>query len=260
MVLPPKTVITAPWARPDFYQSGFRSRAHMTKTILVVDDDPHILEVIEFAIHKANMATTRARDGAEALQIFRDENFDLIVLDIGMPELDGLEVCRQIRKNSEIPILFLSSRDDEIDRILGLEIGGDDYVTKPFSPRELVARIKAILKRTSMSSPEKPERGESLLEYGKASLDPVRHKACWNTIEVMLTATEFTILQEFMGQPERVFDRNMIIDKAYGVNIHVSDRTIDSHIRHIRAKFQTVGCEQLIETIHGVGYRLSSKA
>lgn len=227
----------------------------MQKSILVVDDDPHILEVIEFALEKAGMATARAKDGAEALKQFQHGSFDLIVLDISMPEMDGLEVCRQIRATSEIPILFLSSRDDEIDRILGLEIGGDDYVTKPFSPRELVARIKVILKRR-MPVPASTEKTLKL-SYGGVSLDAEQHKVSWQGREVLLTATEFSILREFLAQPQRVLNRDNIIDKTYGLNFHISDRTIDSHIRHIRAKFQELGCEQLIETVHGVGYRLA---
>ncbi len=227
----------------------------MQKTILVVDDDPHILEVIEFALEKAGMATARAKNGAEALRQFEARPYDLIVLDVSMPEMDGLEVCRQVRATSEIPILFLSSRDDEIDRILGLEIGGDDYVTKPFSPRELVARIKVILKRR-MGANVSPERDETLT-YGGVSLDPAQHKVSWRGQEVVLTATEFSILKEFLAQPQRVLNRDNIIEKTYGLNFHISDRTIDSHIRHIRAKFQALGCEQLIETVHGVGYRLA---
>lgn len=227
----------------------------MQKSILVVDDDPHILEVIEFALEKAGMATARAKDGAEALKQFQRGRFDLLVLDISMPEMDGLEVCRQIRATSEIPILFLSSRDDEIDRILGLEIGGDDYVTKPFSPRELVARIKVILKRR-MPVPANTDKTLKL-SHGDVSLDAEQHKVSWQGREVLLTATEFSILKEFLSQPQRVLNRDNIIDKTYGLNFHISDRTIDSHIRHIRAKFQELGCEQLIETVHGVGYRLA---
>lgn len=227
----------------------------MKRTILVVDDDPHILEVIEFALEKAGMATERAKNGAEALKQFQARSFDLIVLDISMPEMDGLEVCQQIRASSEVPILFLSSRDDEIDRILGLEIGGDDYVTKPFSPRELVARIKVILKRrTALPSSQDKEK---TLSHGAVSLDPEQHKVSWQGQDVLLTATEFSILKEFLAQPQRVFNRDNIIEKTYGLNFHISDRTIDSHIRHIRAKFQELGCEQLIETVHGVGYRLT---
>jgi len=227
------------------------------KKILVVDDDPHIREVISFALQKAGMLVTSAEDGQQALTQFSDSPADLIVLDINMPEMDGLACCREIRKLSEVPILFLSSRDDEIDRILGLEIGGDDYVTKPFSPRELVARINAILKRTqSMAQAE--ESAENRLVHGKLTLDTEQHVVKWNNDDVSLTATEFAILAQFIRYPSRVFSRDSIMNSAYQFNIQVSDRTIDSHIRHIRSKFAAVGCESIIETLHSVGYKLSS--
>lgn len=226
----------------------------MAGHILIVDDDSHIREVISFALEKAGMKTRAARNGAEALQFFNATGADLIVLDINMPELDGLDVCRELRKTSDVPILFLSSRDDEIDRILGLEIGGDDYVTKPFSPRELVARVNVILKRARNNPTE--GNTEAPMKYGRLALDPLAHQVTWDETPASLTATEFSILHGFLRQPGRVFDRDAVISNAYGVNIHVSDRTIDSHIRHIRAKFRELGCEALIETVHGVGYKL----
>lgn len=226
----------------------------MAGHILIVDDDSHIREVISFALEKAGMKTRAARNGSEALQFFNATGADLIVLDINMPELDGLDVCRELRKTSDVPILFLSSRDDEIDRILGLEIGGDDYVTKPFSPRELVARVNVILKRARNNPTE--GNTEAPMKYGRLALDPLAHRVTWDETPASLTATEFSILHGFLRQPGRVFDRDAVISNAYGVNIHVSDRTIDSHIRHIRAKFRELGCEALIETVHGVGYKL----
>lgn len=229
----------------------------MNKHILIADDDPHIRDVISFALEKAGMQTTLAEDGRQALDTFRSQPVDLMVLDINMPELDGLEVCREIRKFSDVPILFLSSRDDEIDRILGLEIGGDDYVTKPFSPRELVARINVILKRVQpVAKPAVPE--ESGLRYGRLSIQPEQHTASWNGQALSLTATEFAMLQLFARQPTRVFSRDSIMNNAYDSNVYVSDRTIDSHIRHIRQKFAEAGCENVIETVHGVGYKLAS--
>ncbi len=224
----------------------------------MVDDDPHIREVISFALEKANMAVTVANDGKQALDSFNKSPVDLIVLDINMPEMDGLECCREIRKTSEVPILFLSSRDDEIDRILGLEIGGDDYVTKPFSPRELVARVNVILKRTLSNTNIQADDGEIKLTYGRLQLDTEQHAIWWDEKEVALTATEFAMLTQLIKQPKRVFSRDVIMDSAYQYNIHVSDRTIDSHIRHIRQKFAECGCESIIETQHGVGYKLAS--
>lgn len=227
------------------------------KKILVVDDDPHIREVINFALEKADMSVSLANDGKQALQSLDKQTADLVVLDINMPEMDGLECCREIRKTSEVPILFLSSRDDEIDRILGLEIGGDDYVTKPFSPRELVARINVILKRIQGNSKPSSESESATLSHGKLLLDTEQHAIWWDKKSVALTATEFAMLAQFLKQPKRVFSRDAIMNGSYQYNIHVSDRTIDSHIRHIRHKFAELGCEKIIETQHGVGYRLS---
>lgn len=227
----------------------------MSKTILIVDDDPHIREVIRFALEKAGFATAEAADGVQALEAAVRVSPTLIILDVGMPEMDGLEVCRSLRKTSQVPILFLSARDDEIDRVVGLEIGGDDYVTKPFSPRELVARVQAILKRggSAFVPPEAPIQRR----YGRLSLDEEAYTVCWNESPVELTATEFELLRVFLRQPRRVFTREELMDRAY-CNITVSDRTIDSHIRHIRTKFTRMGGQEIIVTMHGVGYRLGT--
>ena len=227
------------------------------KKILVVDDDPHIAEVISFALDKAGHAHLIARNGLEALDGFNKEPIDLIILDVGLPEMDGLEVCRQIRKQSEVPILFLSARDEEIDRILGLEIGGDDYVTKPFSPRELIARVGVILKRAGGNSiNDTPHVGR--LNSGELYLDKEHRSAKFNNNPVKLTALEFNIIQTFMARPRMVFSREQILNIAYHDNLHVSDRTIDSHIRNIRAKLRESGCSDVIETVHGVGFRLGN--
>lgn len=211
--------------------------------------------MIGFALEKAEMSVTMANDGKQALQSYTDSPADLIVLDINMPEMDGLECCREIRKTSEVPILFLSSRDEEIDRIIGLEIGGDDYVTKPFSPRELVARINVILKRTQAIQPQ-ANVDKNTLTHGKLILDTEQHALWWDEKAVSLTATEFAMLAQMLKQPKRVFSRDAIMQGSYQYNVFVSDRTIDSHIRHIRSKFSEVGCHKIIETQHGVGYRL----
>jgi two-component system OmpR family response regulator len=223
------------------------------KHILVADDDPHILDIIGFALEKAGMRATLVETGQKALDAFAADTPDLVVLDINMPEADGLEVCRAIRKTSETPILFLSSRDDEIDRVLGLEIGGDDYVTKPFSPRELIARINAILKRTAVRPEPRPEG----FRHGPLHVCPERHAASWNGAPIRMTATEFAILEMLARHPQRVCSRERILDTAYGPDVVLSDRTIDSHIRHIRQKFAEAGCANLIETVHGVGYKLA---
>ncbi len=226
--------------------------------ILVVDDDPHIRDVICFALEKAGLAAFTAQDGAEAMRRFESDKPDLVVLDIGMPEIDGLEVCRRIRRQGETPILFLSARSDEIDRIVGLELGGDDYVTKPFSPRELVARVTAILKRAKAAVDEAPTP-EGLLRRGALTLDTPRFEAAYDGAIVALTALEFAILRMLATRPGIVFNRDQIMDVAYPDNVHVSDRTIDSHVRNIRAKFAAAGCASVIDTVHGVGFRLGAK-
>jgi two-component system, OmpR family, response regulator len=227
----------------------------VTHRILIVDDDPHIREVILIALSKAGMAVTEAADGKAALTRFAAERPDLIVLDVGMPEFDGLEVCRQIRRSSDVPILFLSARDEEIDRVLGLEIGGDDYVTKPFSPRELVARVNVILRRgASRSTDARAQPAE--LAHGRLRLDPEQHVARFGDILLNLTALEFDILRALLSRPTVVFSREQIMQAAYQLNIQVSDRTIDSHIRNIRAKLAAADCDDAIETVHGVGFRL----
>jgi two-component system, OmpR family, response regulator len=227
----------------------------VTHRILVVDDDPHIREVILIALRKAGMTVSEASDGKAALTRFAADSPDLIVLDVGMPEFDGLEVCRRIRKSSEVPILFLSARDEEIDRVLGLEIGGDDYVTKPFSPRELVARVNVILRRTASRSAN-AQVEPAALTHGRLRLDPEAHAAYFGDKLLSLTALEFGILRAFLSRPTVVFNRERIMTAAYQMNIQVSDRTIDSHIRNIRAKLAAVDCDDAIETVHGVGFRL----
>ncbi len=224
----------------------------MAHLILVADDDPHIRDIICFALEKAGMKTATARDGAEALRRFGQEAPDLIVLDIGMPEMDGLEVCRRIRKTSDAPILFLSARDEEVDRVIGLEIGGDDYVTKPFSPRELVARVNVILKRAQTPRPHEL----SSLTRGDLILDADAHAATFGKQPVALTALEFAIVKTLLSRPNMVFSRDQILDSAYSGAIHVADRTIDSHVRNIRAKFAAVGCANIVDTVHGVGFRI----
>ncbi|MBI1275083.1 response regulator [bacterium] len=225
----------------------------MPKQILIVDDDPHIREVLQFALNKAGYTTATALHGRDALEKLSKQAFDALVLDITMPEMDGLELCKELRKTSELPILFLSSRDEEIDRIIGFEVGGDDYITKPFSPRELVARIKAVLKRSHGTA---TPVSNAPLQKGALKLDHDRYTAYWHGKETLpLTATEFALLAALLKHPSKVFQRDELMDGAYG-DITVSDRTIDSHIRRIRQKFAASGAEEVIETMHGIGYRL----
>ena len=224
--------------------------------ILVVDDDAHIMDVISFALEKAGHSYVKAGDGKQALEHFSSNDIDMIILDVGLPEIDGLEVCRQVRKTSEVPILFLSARDDEIDRILGLEIGGDDYVTKPFSPRELMARVNVILKRANAKPVE--DTIEGILSKGGLSLDADHRSASYSGETLNLTAIEFNILQTVLSRPRMAFTRDQIMTAAWPDNVHVSERTIDSHVRNLRSKLTSKGCENAIETVHGIGFRLGS--
>ena len=220
--------------------------------ILIVDDDPHIREVLRFALEKAGFTVREAVNGAQALERHAAERPDLIVLDILMPEMDGTEVCRRLRRDHATPIVFLSSRDDEVDRILGLELGGDDYVTKPFSPRELVARVKAVLRR---GQPAANEEASNVMTHGRLKLDGERFKVWWAKTEVVLTVTEFGILRTLLRRPGKVFSREELINAAYDFHNVVSDRTVDSHVRRLRAKLAAAGAD-VVETVHGVGYKL----
>ncbi len=232
--------------------------------VLVVDDDRHIRDVVSFALRKEGFAVVEAGDGAAALACAEREKPDLLVLDILMPEMDGTEVCRQLRAASAVPIIFLSSRDDEIDRIVGLELGGDDYVTKPFSPRELVARVKAVLRRRAATVvPAGDGSGEApphqVLRRGLLALDLDAHVATWDGVAIDLTATEFAMLRTLAERPGKVFTRDNLMERAYDDRRYVSDRTIDSHVRRIRAKLAAAGGAP-IETVHGVGYKLTAAA
>ena len=228
----------------------------MPRTILVVDDDPHIRQLLAFALAKAGLDVIEAGDGEAALAAVGAHAPSLIILDITMPRMDGLEVCRRVRATSDLPILFLSSRDEEIDRVLGIELGADDYVVKPFSPREVVARVQAILRRTSPRVLAIAAEGE--LVHGALSLDVDGWVACWRGEEIALTATEFGILRTLAAMPSRFFSRDAIIGRLHGPGFAITDRTIDSHVRNLRGKFARAGCETLIETRPGVGYRLGT--
>jgi two-component system, OmpR family, response regulator len=225
----------------------------MAEHILVVDDDPHIREVVEFALKKAGFSVTSASNGASGLESFSEKKPDLVILDILMPEMDGTEVCDKIRLTSKTPIIFLTSVDEEVDRILGLERGADDYVTKPFSPRELVARVKAVLRRYKTGEQELPS--DAVVNHGPIRIDQNRYRAFWEENEVTLTVTEFRVLQALLTFPGKVYSRDELMDRAYPDGAVVSDRTIDSHVKRIRRKFEEVGGTP-IETVHGIGYRI----
>jgi len=221
--------------------------------ILVADDDGHIREVVRFALQQGGYEVVEARDGREACDRLAAGGIDLVVLDILMPEADGLEVCRRVRRTSNVPIIFLSSKDDELDRILGLELGADDYLSKPFSPRELLARVRAVLRR--LREPPAPAAAAEVLRRGPLELDLGRHRCSWGGREVVLTVTEFALLRALLGAPGKVFSRDDLVDRAWGPGHAITDRTIDSHVRRIRQKLGAVGADP-IETVYGIGYRL----
>ena len=221
--------------------------------ILLVDDDPRLRDLVRLALERAGFAVIAAADGRAALTQASREAPDLVILDIGLPEMDGLETCRRLRAGSEVPILFLTARDDEIDRVLGFEMGADDYVTKPFSPRELVARVKAILKRTSGPVAQ-------VLTRGALSLD-LRARSCTaHGAPLALTATEFQLLAAFMAEPDRLMTRAALVTALWGPGSQVADRTLDSHLRNLRRKLSEAGLAEVIETLHGQGMRLALPA
>ena len=226
----------------------------MNSKILVVDDDAHIREVIAFSLTRANFDVIEAQDGKQALVQFQSQNPDLIILDIGMPELDGTDVCKIIRHESQVPLIFLSARDEEIDRIIGLELGADDYITKPFSSRELVARVKTILRRSNITQNNATSSCE--INHGLLFINSDTREVKWNDNSIELTATEFQMLHTMAKRPGHVFSRELLMDGSYSHNISVSDRTIDSHLRRIRNKFKDAGGTP-IDTVHGVGYRVN---
>lgn len=219
--------------------------------ILVVDDDAHIRDVIRFALEDAGMVAREAENGQRAMQGFSETCPDLVVLDVGMPEMDGFETCKAIRKQSDVPILFLTARDEEIDRVLGFELGGDDYVSKPFSPRELVLRIRAILTRRSARGNE-----AEVFRHADLEMTPEQYLCRLGGADVELTRIEFALLLTLLKGPERVLPRGQLIEHIYGPNTYLSDRTVDSHIRNIRQKAAACGCEDVIRTVHGIGVRL----
>ena len=222
--------------------------------ILIADDDPRLRDLVRLALERAGYDVLTTADGQSAIVHAAREAPDLIVLDVGLPELDGFEACRRIRAQSDVPILFLTARDDEVDRIVGLELGADDYVTKPFSPRELVARVRAILKRSNGGSVQKK------LVRGRLVLDQKARHCCFGETNLSLTATEFELLAQLMSDPASLTSRSDLISALWGAHSMVSDRTLDSHLRNLRRKLAAVGGEGVIETVHGQGMRLGSCA
>ena len=227
-------------------------------TILLVDDEESIQKLLTYPLERDGHRVVQARDGEEALVRFRDEPIDLVLLDLALPKLDGLEVCRRIRAQSTVPIIMLTARDDEIDKVLGLEIGADDYITKPFSIRELRSRIRAAVRRANLSPPA--EQAETI-EVDGLAMDVARRTVALNGTPVQLTYLEFELLRTLAGSPGRVFTRQALLDKLWGGSAFRDPRTIDVHVRHLREKIEpNPGEPQYIFTVRGVGYRFRDAA
>ena len=233
----------------------------MSATIALVDDDRNILTSVSIALQAEGFLVRVYSDGETALKAMAESPPDLAVLDIKMPRMDGMELLRRLREKSPLPVIFLTSKDDELDEALGLAMGADDYITKPFSQRLLIARIRAILRRADAAASQ--EAGEPAAEpivRGRLALDPARHRVKWSGRDVTLTVTEFMILEALAQHPGFVKSRDQLMDVAYHDDVYVDDRTIDSHIKRMRRKFRGVDPGfNAIETLYGVGYRFAEE-
>ena len=233
----------------------------MQNTIALVDDDRNILTSVSIALEAEGFKVRTYTDGSEALRALTATPADLAILDIKMPRMDGMELLGRLRQNSNLPVIFLTSKDDEVDEVLGLRLGADDYITKPFSQRLLIERIRALLRR-ERAGQEDPgaQSGEKPMARGDLMLDPGRHMCTWKGQAVNLTVTEFLILKALAARPGHVKSRDQLMDSAYGESIYVDDRTIDSHIKRLRKKFKDLdeGFNE-IETLYGVGYRYKDR-
>jgi two-component system, OmpR family, alkaline phosphatase synthesis response regulator PhoP len=225
------------------------------KTILVVDDEPKITNLVRDYLSRAGFAVLTAGEGHEALATYAERNPDLVILDLGLPDTDGLDVARELRRKSQVPLIMLTARDEETDRILGLELGADDYVTKPFSPKELVARVRALFRRTELSAAAVPE---DVLHVGELYLDMARRTVRVGERRVELTSSEFDLLAVMARQPGRVFTRAQLLDAIHGVSFESYERAIDSHIKNIRRKIEPdPGEPRFLIMVYGIGYKLA---
>ncbi len=232
----------------------------MDQVIALVDDDRNILTSVSIALQTEGFATRVYTDGQTALKALRDNPPDLGIFDVKMPRMDGMELLRQLRQTSDMPVIFLTSKDDEQDEEQGLALGADDYIAKPFSQRLLLARIRAVLRRAEAN--RRPDQGDEepadKMVRGRLEMDPARHRVRWDGKDVSLTVTEFLILEALAQRPDIVKSRNQLMDAAYQEDIYVDDRTIDSHIKRLRKKFRQVDPTfDSIETLYGAGYRFS---
>ena len=229
----------------------------MSHTIALVDDDRNILTSVAMALEAEGFRVTTYSDGDAALRGLAARPVDLAVLDIKMPRMDGLELLTRLRRSSDLPVIFLTSKDEEIDEVVGLKVGADDYIRKPFSLQLLIERIRAVLRRVD---PARGDGDNAKIVRGDLVLDPARHLCAWRGVPLVMTVTEFLILKSLASRPGHVRSRNQLMDAAYGDDVYVDDRTIDSHIKRIRKKFRAVDPDfAQIETLYGVGYRYTEK-
>lgn len=231
-------------------------------TIALVDDDRNILTSVSMTLEAEGFDVTTYNDGLAALEAFNKKMPDLAVLDIKMPRMDGMELLQRIRQKTQMPVIFLTSKDDEIDEVLGLRMGADDYVKKPFSQRLLVERIRSLLRRQEAVDRDADGSGPEakVIERGDLSMDPLRHSVSWKGKDVSLTVTEFLLLQALAQRPGFVKSRDQLMDVAYDDQVYVDDRTIDSHIKRLRKKMRTADSEfSAIETLYGIGYRYNEE-
>jgi two-component system response regulator ChvI len=228
-------------------------------TIALVDDDHNILTSISIGLEAEGYRIMSYTDGVSALDGFKISPPDLVILDIKMPRMDGMETLRRLRQKSDMPVIFLTSKEEEIDELFGLKMGADDFIRKPFSQRLLAERVKVLLRRSTPKDPTMNKEAESkVLERGQLRMDPERHTCTWKSGPVTLTVTEFLILQALASRPGVVKSRNALMDAAYDDQVYVDDRTIDSHIKRLRKKFKAADEEfDMIETLYGVGYRFT---
>jgi len=229
----------------------------MDRSIILVDDDRNITTSVSMALEAEGYCVSTYNDGEAGLKGILEEAPDLVVLDIKMPRMDGMEVLTKLRETSDVPVIFLTSKDDEIDQVLGLRMGADDYITKPFSQRLLIERIRVLFRRHDLLKvPAGKQVDIQKIVYGDLELDDSRHLCQWKGLPVNLTVTEYLLVKALAGRAGHVRSRDQLIDLAYGENIYVDDRTVDSHIKRVRRKFKKVddGFDK-IETLYGVGYR-----
>ncbi|MFT8554901.1 MAG: response regulator transcription factor [Zymomonas mobilis] len=235
----------------------------MTASIALVDDDRNILASVSMTLQSEGFSVRVYSDGKTALNALLESPPDLVVLDIKMPIMDGMDVLRRLREKSMVPVIFLTSKDDELDEALGLASGADDYIAKPFSLRLLIARIRALLRRTEARFQEKSEetpQNSHIIVRGRLVMDPDRHQVSWDGEDISLTVTEFLILEALAQRPGFVKSRDQLMDTAYQDDVYVDDRTIDSHIKRLRRKFRQVDNQfKSIETLYGIGYRFAEE-